>query len=411
MKLTDQERAMLDGREGPAVQKAMQMVVALGEIYEAEHLVSVSSVQVAGVSYKNLGDAGLQFLEEWLAQGAMTRVPAYMNPAGMDLDRWEEMGITSEFAENQLRIVNTLVAMGVESTCTCTPYLVGHVPQVGEHIAWSESSAVSYANSVLGARTNREGGPGALSSAIVGRTAAYGLHLSENRRPTHVIDVSCPLRHSADYAALGYVVGVAVKDGVPFFRTRVAGTRPTQESLMALGAAMAASGAVALYHVEGITPEASTYADQLGNLPRIAMRDLSEGYQALNVEESVVDFVSVGCPHSTLTDLQRVAELLDGKRVKATTWITTSRHLYDRANELGYMQRIERAGALVIADTCLVVAPVETLGFRVMATNSAKAAFYASGHSRLQRHFGTLEECMEAAVTGIWAAHSGECRG
>jgi predicted aconitase len=401
---------MLAGEAGPAVQKAMEIIVALAEIYEAA-LVPVASAQIAGVSYKNLGDAGLEFLEEWAAQGARVHVPAFMNPAGMDLQRWREMGIAPDFARQQERVITALTTMGVAPTCTCTPYLVGYVPHAGEHLAWSESSAVSYANSVLAARSNREGGPSALAAAITGRTAAYGLHLTVNRRATQRVEVRCPLRSEADYGALGYMVGRQVGDGVPYFRllseTRFlqeTGFLARQESLMALGAAMGASGAVALYHIEGVTPEAAAMTP--GPLPTIVIEDLAEGYAALDSPLEEIDFVSLGCPHSTLADIERVAHLLEGKQVKATLWITTSRGVRAAAERAGLVARIEGTGARVFADTCLVVAPVEEMGFKAMATNSAKAAFYAPTHSGLQRRFGTLEQCITAALTGRWTGQA-----
>ena len=416
MNLSQADQAMLDGSFGPAVQKAMRMVVALGKIYGANELVPVGSAQVSGVSYKNLGDAGLEFLEDWAAQGARVRVPALMNPAGMDLERWREMGISAEFAARQQRVVAALTTMGVTATCTCTPYLVGYEPRAGEHLAWSESSAVSYANSVLGARTNREGGPGALAAAIVGRTAAYGLHLPERRKATHLIDVSCALAGPADYGALGYWVGGQVADGVPYFRLHAPGRRPEQEELMALGAAMGASGAVALYHIEGVTPEAEFARSALKDCAptRLVVRDLAAAFAALNSPLEHIDFVSLGCPHSTLADIERVAALVKGRRVRATLWVTTSRGVAARARESGAVDTIEASGARVFADTCLVVAPVEELGFRAMATNSAKAAFYAPTHSRIERRFGTLEQCVAAALSGEWppqdaVAGSGSC--
>ena len=432
MKLTAEEQAMLAGGAGLATQKAMQIIVALAEIYDAAALVPVASAQIAGVSYKNLGGAGLEFLEEWAAQGARVRVPAFMNPAGMDLQRWREMGIAPEFARQQQRVIAALITMGVESTCTCTPYLVGHAPRPGEHLAWSESSAVSYANSVLGARSNREGGPSALAAAITGRTAAYGLHLTENRRATHLVEVHCGLRNEADYGALGYLVGRQVGDGVPYFRflqeTRFLqedGFLTRRENLMALGAAMGASGAVALYHIEGVTPEAAAALAPLrafggpqsavpvpsAPLPAIVIDTLAEAYAALDSPLDEIDFVSLGCPHSTLADVERVAQLLEGKRVKATLWVTTSRGVQQVAEQQGLVARIEASGARVFADTCLVVAPVEEMGFKAMATNSAKAAFYAPMHSGLQRRFGTLEQCIAAALTGRWTGRreSGPC--
>ncbi len=407
MRLTSEERGMLAGAEGPAVKKAMQIVTALAEIYAAECLVPVASVQIAGVSFKNLGDAGLEFLQEWAAQGARVRVPSFLNPAGMDMARWQEMRVAPSFAEKQIELVRTLESMGAEPTCTCTPYLVGHAPQLGQHLAWSESSAVSYANSVVGALTNREGGPSALAAAIVGRTAAYGLHLTENRRPTHVIDVAARLENEADYAALGSFVGRTVGDGIPYFRLRSLSAAPTQEQLMTLGAAMAASGAVALYHVEGVTPEAATLAPAAA-LPIVAVPDLREAHAGLNSPVDAIDFVSVGCPHSTLRDIERIATLLDGHRVTATLWITTSRYVRALAEQRGLVKRIEQAGGHVLADTCLIVAPVEEMGFTAMATNSGKAAFYAPAHSHLQRRLGSIEQCMAAAITGRWSEEQGQ---
>ena len=410
MRLTREEHAMLSGREGPAVQKAMQIVTALAEIYEAEGLVPVASAQIAGVSYKNLGEAGLQFLEEWAAQGAQVRVPAFMNPAGMDLERWSEMGISAEFAQQQQRVVRALASMGVSPTCTCTPYLVGYAPHPGEHLAWSESSAVSFANSVLAACSNREGGPSALAAAITGRTAAYGLHLPANRVATHIVEVHCPVAHEADYGALGYLVGQQVRDGVPYFRFLRQGryAAPSQEELMALGAAMAASGAVALYHIAGVTPKFAQAIPPGRKLPTISISNLDEGYAALNSPLDEIDFVSIGCPHSTLADIERVATLVEGKQVRATLWITTSRHVRSLAEQRGLVAKIETAGGQVFADTCLVVAPIEGLGFKTLATNSAKAAFYSPMHSGLQRRFGTLEQCIDAALTGRWRPDKGK---
>ncbi len=409
MRWNDEERAMLHGVEGPATQKAMQIIAALAEVYEAERLVPIVSAQIAGVSYKNLGEAGLEFLEEWAAQGAKVRVPAFMNPAGMDRGRWREMGITPEFAEKQQRVIAALAAMGISPTCSCTPYLVGNVPQAGDHLAWSESSAVSFANSVLAARTNREGGPSALAAAITGRTPEYGLHLDYNRLPTHIINVHCTLRTEADFGALGYMVGQHVGDGIPYFHLgSLAQSQPQHEHLMALGAAMAASGAVALYHIDGVTPEARHDLQPEAGLPHFTVHDLHPGYAALNSPVDEIDFVSLGCPHTTLHDLERVAELLRGRTVKTTLWITTSHYVRNEGIAKSWVDTIEAAGGKVFADTCLVVAPVQDMGFRAMATNSAKAAFFAPAHSGLLRRFGSAEQCIDAALTGRWSGgHNG----
>jgi predicted aconitase len=444
MYLNPEEKAMLAGDFGPGVKRAMEIIVALGKIYGAQELVPVQSVQVAGVSYKNLGDAGLEFLHEWAEQGAQVRVPTILNPAGMDLTHWRELGISEEFACKQMAVIEAFKAMGIAPSCSCTPYLLGNLGNLlafGQHIAWSESSAVSFANSVLGARTNREGGPSALAAAITGRTARYGLHLDENRRATHIIEVHCPVTSEADFGALGYLVGKRVKNGVPYFKglsrsqlapagspdpavgQRIARSAANfcdllglggkgQEMLKALGAAMAASGAVALYHVEGVTPEARAGDVVVTEVETIVFDSLAEGYAALNSPigfdtlhystQGEIDLVSIGCPHASLVEIEEVACWLEGKRVKAKLWITTARETRERAQEKGLVELIEAAGGRVVADTCLVVAPIEELGLRSMATNSAKAAFYAPTHSGLVVRFGKLEQCLEAAVTGRW---------
>ena len=409
LRLTLEEQAMLAGELGPGVQRAMELVVALGRIYGAQDLVPVASVQVSGVSYKNLGQAGLEFLEEWAAQGARTRVPATLNPAGMDLEAWAELGFSPCFARQQQAVVAAYQRLGVLPTCTCAPYLVGHQPEFGQHLAWAESSAVSYANSVLGARTNREGGPSALAAAITGRTARYGLHLQENRQATAVVEVRCPLRSEADVGALGYLVGRDVRNGVPLLRGLELPPLPGgaqvegwQVGLRTLGAAMAASGAVALYHVEGRTPEVLAGLPPLPDPERLVVDDLAPGYGALDGPATEIDLVSVGCPHASVPEMEAIAGYLEGRRVKASLWITTARATRQAARASGIVARIEAAGGRVVADTCMVVAPVAELGFRSLATNSAKMAFYAPSHSGLAVRFGSMERCLDAALTGRW---------
>jgi predicted aconitase len=422
VQLTDQEREMLNGNQGRAVQRAIEIVVALAKIYGAQRLVPVTSVQVSGVSFKNLGEAGLEFLTEWARQGARVRVPTTLNPAGIDLDRWQKLGFSPDFAARQQQVINAYTAMGITPTCTCTPYWVGNRPRMGEHIAWAESSAVSFANSVLGARTNREGGPSALAAAICGRTAAYGLHLDENRVAHHWIDVRCPLTTISDWSALGYLVGRQVYNGVPYFslhdcptvKTKDLVDDPIADRLKTLGAAMAASGAVALYHIAGLTPEAQKRGILASDAHQIKVDDLSPGYAALQSRDGYqaipadspdqVDLVSIGCPHASPAEIRQVAQAVGGKRLRAALWVTTARETKDRMS--AEVEIIEAAGAEVVADTCLVVAPVEELGFHTLATNSAKMATYIPSHSHLQVRFGTLAQCIEAAVTGSWPVDS-----
>src|SRR5512137_2879228 len=218
MKLTREEQEFLDGRHGPAARKAMEILAALGTIYGAERLVPVTSVQIAGVSYDNLGEAGLQFLSEMADGGGRARVLTTLNPAGMDVENPEALGIPAEFAEKQRRVIDAFAHMRVVTTCSCTPYLFGNLPHFGEHIAWAESSAVCYANSVLGARTNREGGPSALAAALTGRTPEHGLHLDEARRPEVLVEVQTPLVDEVDHGALGVVLGQQLGPRIPLLR-------------------------------------------------------------------------------------------------------------------------------------------------------------------------------------------------
>ncbi|HDQ70960.1 MAG TPA: DUF521 domain-containing protein [Chloroflexi bacterium] len=407
LKLSREERAMLHGDMGPGVRKGMEIVVALGRIYGARRLAPVRSVQVAGVSYRNLGEAGLAFLSEWADQGARVRVPTTLNPAGMDLQAWRALGFSETFARRQRAVIEAFERLGARTTCTCTPYLIGHVPGVGEHVAWAESSAVSYVNSVLGARTNREGGPSALAAAITGRTAAYGLHLDENRIATLRVDVRCPVHALSDFGALGYLVGKAAQNRVPYFVGLDAPDDSWITALKALGAAMAASGAVALYHVAGITPEARSTDVLVPEHETLVVDDLQPAYVALNAasvskHQRAIDLVWFGCPHASLAEIAGVVRRLDGRRVKSALWITAARDVREQAEAEGLLQAIEACGGRIVADMCAVVAPMQELGFRTLATPSAKGATYIPSHAGLLVRYGTVEQCVEAAVTGVW---------
>ena len=217
MELTQEQNDMLSGKRGNAVKKSMGILVALGEIFGAKRLLPVKSVQVSGVSYHNLGDAGLEFLEE-MAKDGKVRVRTTLNPAGMDRERWRELGIPEDFAEKQIQVIDAFGKMGIETTCTCTPYLIGNKPEKGDHISWGESSAVTYANSVLGAYTNKEGGPSALAAALTGFTPEYGYHLEETRQPNFVVNVAAKVDSPMLFGALGMVIGKKAEGKVPLIK-------------------------------------------------------------------------------------------------------------------------------------------------------------------------------------------------
>jgi hypothetical protein len=373
--LTRYEEKLLEGEKGEAVERAIRLLVTLGEVFGAERLVEVKGAHISGVSYLNLGEAGLGFLEEQAEAGAKTRIRATLNPAGMDLQRWKELAIPQSFAEKQLQVISAFERMGVEATCTCTPYLVGNEPKLGEQIAWAESSAISYSNSVLGARTNRETGPTTLASAVTGRAALYGYRLAENRLPTAVIEVEGSPRSRLEFSALGYIIGALVGSGVPYIRGVAA---PSLEDLKALGAAAATSGGVALYHMEGVTPERRSLTPlDLKKLERFTVdeRLLEETISKLSVEVKK-PITCLGCPHCSLREIEEAARLLEGKRLKKRLWIFTSRGVYADAKRGGLIDIIEGAGGKVFRDTCMVVAPVEEMGITEVSTDSCKAAQY-----------------------------------
>ncbi len=371
MHLNRNDEDILAGELGAVKQKAMEILVALGDIYEAERLVPIESAQIAGVSYKTIGDAGLEYLTD--LAGSVT-VPTMLNPMGMDRYKWRQMGIDESFVEKQLAIIRRYELLGIDAQCTCTPYYVNS-PRRDSHLSWSESSAVSYANSVLCARTNREGGPSALAAALVGKTPLYGYHLDENRVPDISIKTDFPLA-GADFGALGYVVGKIVHSRVPQFSFV---TPPSDDELKALGAGMAATGAVALFYAD----KRATPSEML-KLERSDLDIYSSGEP---------DVVVLGCPHCSRSELTEIAQLLEGHTVERPLWICTSRFVADRCKPL--VSRIEATGAHVICDTCMIVSPA--FEKRSMMVNSGKALEYGPSLCNSHTVIGTTAGCINIA--------------
>ena len=386
MQLDADDERILAGEEGETRQKMLELVVALGKVFGAERLVPIKSAQVSGASYKTIGKYGLEWLDSLDAKAV---VPAVLNPIGMARGRWEEMGIDPVFAQNQQKVVAAYERLGIKLECTCTPYYL-YETAYGDHLAWSESSAVSYANSVLGARTNREGGPSALAAALVGKTACYGLHLDKNRMPQVAIDVRAETNGwgVAEYGALGYHAGKLVGNRVPYFR----GIRPEPDQLKALGAAMAATGAVALYHVEGITPDAQKYRYDVSALETIPV----EGKEIQEIFSDIpVDAVALGCPHCSPAELAEIARLLAGKVVTKPLYVFAAQGVIDKNARV--VDSIEKTGARVFADTCMVVSPVMEQYASVMV-NSGKALAYVPNMCGGKARIGTLAECIAVAT-------------
>lgn len=393
MHLTKKEEAMCNGEYGETIRKSMDILVALGDIYGASELVDITSAQVSGVSYKTIGQAGLEYLED-LAQDdkGVAAVNSTLNPPGTDLDNWKELGFPEEFSIKQNQIVDAYGKLGITKTCTCTPYLVGNVPRFRDHISWSESSAVAFVNSVIGAKTNREGGPAALAAAIVGKTPLYGFHLDENRKANWIIDVECKLS-GADFGALGYIVGQNVGGEVPYFTLK---NIPNNNDLKTLGAALASSGSVALYHIEDVTPEydVANKNDATESLT-ITKEDILETRRNLTTTDKEADLICLGCPHASLEEIKQVASIVKGKTIKNKLWICTSISVKASADRMSFTKTIENAGGNVVCDTCMVVAPIEDMGFEVIGVNSAKAANYVPSMCGLDVVYGDLEELIQ----------------
>jgi predicted aconitase len=288
--------------------------------------------------------------------------------------------------------------MGILISCTCTPYLIGNLPRYGEHLAWSESSAVTFANSVIGARTNREGGPSALAAAFVGKTPNYGLHLDTNRVPNVHVKVNTMLTKLSDWGALGFVIGKKAENKIPYI-TGIA--EADLDELKSFCASVVTYGAQPLFYMEGITPAAGSQP-----VPRdtvtVDAADIKSAYDNINDQVTDIELVCVGCPHCSIKEISDIAELLQGKQVAEGTefWVATSRAAKQLADKRGYTQIIEAAGGKFACDTCMAVAPLKGR-FKSLATTSAKGCFYSRQNKMLTK-MGSLGECVEAAVTGKW---------
>ncbi|MCD6356969.1 MAG: aconitase X catalytic domain-containing protein [Thermoproteales archaeon] len=371
MLLTDEEARLLRGEAGEGVAEAMEVVVRVAEAIGAERLVKISRAHISGISFRNLGEEGIEFIEEMARKGLRFAVPTTVNPAGMDMENWRRMGVNAWEYEAQARVLRALEAMGAEITLSCTPYLYSP-PRYGEHVAWAESNAVLYANSVLGARTNREGGPLALFEAIVGRAPYAGLHTDEGRAPTIAVDLS-PVKRLGEeggyYSALGYLVGSVAKTGVPLLLNTPSGLS-TSCNLKLFLAAVGASSSVGLALIEGISPEFR----RVEGLDTVAL----EPHQLVEVLEKWgevdVDAVVLGCPHLSPQELVELYNRLRGRRLLRRLLLFTSRWAASRATHA--VRGLKEVGAEVYVDTCMVVGDLRRMGVESCATDSAKAAYY-----------------------------------
>ncbi|MBC3302007.1 aconitase X catalytic domain-containing protein [Pseudomonas sp. SWRI18] len=422
MRLRDDEKAMLAGDQGPAVQKAMDLLVRYGEALDAQGLVDTQNV--AGT----IG-ATTPFLRQYAErEGGMDAVFSEFNldsaevvaiPRVKVFSSHLQQGIDPRHAERQgipedvVRIYETGQAysngLGVQPLNTCTPYQVGNVPVKGEHCAWMESSAVIYINSVLGARTNAEGRESTGAAMLTGKIPYWGLHLDENRRGSHLIQLDIEVSTTADWGLLGYWVGEQVQDRIPVIEGL--SHQPNLARLKHFGAAAASSGGVEMYHLVGVTPEARTREQAFGaSRPSATLRfgeaERRWAYEQVNItaHDAQVDFVMLGCPHYSLDQIREVCQLLEGQRLSANTelWLFTAASIKYLADVAGYTRIIEQAGGHVMTDTCSAIGKVIPEGTRVAAVDSTKQAHYLPAIMGIQTWFGTTADCVQAAIEGRW---------
>jgi predicted aconitase len=402
------ERAMLDGTGGPAVELAMRILARMAPLYGASSLLPVTRAHIDGVILT--GAAGLAFAERLADLGGQVAVPTSLNVMSMDRQHWQDLNLDANFAERAHRLGQAYLRMGARPTFTCAPYQTEHAPDFGEQIAWSESNAVAFANSVIGARTNRYGDYLDICCALTGRVPAAGLHLDEPRLATIVVEletVPAELAVRDDfYPVLGYLLGSIVSDEVPV----VTGLecQPSQDQLKSMAAAAASSGEVAMFHVVGITPEASTLSAALGNrAPRrmvtVTWADLRRTREALTTAVGTrLDVVAFGSPHCSLAECRSLARLMSGSQAASSVevFVTTSRAVRDLLVRSGELAVLEAFGARVTSDTCIVVAPLVKPDAEVLMTNSAKYAHYGPGLLGVDSVFATTEECVASARAG-----------
>lgn len=386
MHLSKEQERILSGEKGQAIQKCMEILVGLGDIYDADSLIPIKSAHISGISIRTSGEAGLNFIEKMENMGAEVSVPSTINPAGLDLQNWKELGVPEKISKKQIRMVEAYKKIGARPICSCVPYLTSNRPSYGDHLAWSESSAIVFANSVLGAKTNREGAPSALASAITGLTPYYGYHKDENRWGTLEIEPDIDLFSKDDtfsYSVLGYWIGREFPESVPIVKN----LKPTMEQHKALGAGMAASGAVALYHIPKVTAEAEKN-------PEICKADETVEFGSDEHEDVVssldqtseYDLVCIGCPHASVNELKTVMEKAGGKE----TWVCLPREFKRRINS-----QLDENNLKLVCDTCMVVAPLSEMGYESIGVNSTKAAHYAPSLAGVKVHLASVEELVK----------------
>ena len=406
--LSERDRAMLNGDHGPAPQLAMSILVRMADVYSADELMDISQAHIDSTIY--LGDATLEFAERLASLGARVAVPTSLNVSGVDECGWKDWAVSPEWAAKAARQMLAYEKMGAVPTWTCAPYQTQMRPSFGQQIAWGESNAIAFANSVIGARTERYPDLLDICCAITGRVPAVGLHVTANRAGQMLLRLTdVPLTLQRDdqfFAVLGHLVGKLAGDRIPVIDGIA--VRPLEDHLKAFAAAVASSGRVALFHIVGITPEAPTLEaafqqrDPEQTLD-VTVADLRDARSELTTADGrELDMVILGSPHFSLAEFEQLAPLVTGKRTdrRVTFLITSSRLMKELAGEAGVLQPIVEFGAQITLDTCILASPMLPPEIRTLMTNSAKYAYYAPSLLNTRVTFGSLADCVRSAIEG-----------
>ncbi|MFC4625600.1 aconitase X [Daeguia caeni] len=402
--LSERDQAMLAGRDGEVTKLAMEIICAMASNQGATRLIDVVQAHIDGCIYASR--ANLIFAEKMADMGARVRVPTTMNAISVDRENWQEQGVPANFGAPAARLADAYVRMGCRNTFTCSPYLLETSPVQGDMIAWAESNAVIYANSVLGARTAKHPDFLDLCIAITGRAPLAGVYLEENRKAQRIIHIDAPEGiDDAFWPLIGYLAGKVSPDRIPLLRG-LDKVLPSSENMKALCAAFGTTSAAPMLHVEGVTPEAHLVLPDADDV-HIAVSQMADGWRLLNEGPETIDLVAIGSPHASLEECRSFANALNGKKVAVTTIITAGRAITAAAKADGTLQRLEASGVKVIPDLCWcsISEPVFPVAARTLMTNSGKYAHYGPGLSGRAVRFGSIADCAAAATTGIAARH------
>jgi predicted aconitase len=414
VKLSRRDKQLLDGQQGEAAQMAMRILVRMAVVECAAEMMDVSQAHIDGCGL--LSEAGLDFAETLAAKGGKVSIPTTLNMGPLDLQNWRQFGVNEDFAAKAIRQAKAYTDMGCIPTWTCAPYQSYLTPRFGQQIAWGESNAICYANSVLGARTNRYGDYIDICAAITGRVPKCGLHLKQNRKGQillRLVDIDPAIMQSnAFYAILGHLIGSLAEDKIPVIEGL--SVEASSDQLKAFCAAAASSGAVALFHAVGVTPEANTLEDAFhGDTPErvidIHLSDLHKSSSDLSTahEGDGLDLVVLGCPHFSFNEFRELANLIRAQTKKGKTLNPDVKFvIISCQTSYALLQRSELVDVLtdfeveITLDTCVFHTPMVSPDTKVIMTNSGKCAYYAPGELGVQVAFGSMAECVASAVKG-----------